>query len=81
VAARERKVKSSEDRLRCWAERLRLAEAELEARELEAQLASRLVSRPTVESVKPGRNERCLCGSGLKYKHCHGLLGRLPGSA
>src|SRR5438105_4130943 len=20
---------------------------------------------------RPGRNERCPCGSGLKYKHCH----------
>ncbi len=81
VAARERKVESSEERLRRWAERLRLAEGELEARELKAQLASRLVPRPTEKSVKPGRNERCPCGSGLKYKQCHGLLGRLPGSA
>jgi uncharacterized protein len=23
-------------------------------------------------SVKPGRNEPCFCGSGLKYKKCHG---------
>ncbi len=23
--------------------------------------------------AKVGRNERCPCGSGLKYKHCHGL--------
>ncbi|MEX2650959.1 MAG: SEC-C metal-binding domain-containing protein [Acidimicrobiia bacterium] len=23
-----------------------------------------------------GRNDRCPCGSGLKYKHCHGLGGR-----
>lgn len=21
---------------------------------------------------KVGRNERCMCGSGLKFKHCHG---------
>lgn len=81
VAVRERKVESSEERLRRWAERLRLAEGELETRELEAQLASRLVPPPTEESVKPGRNERCPCGSGLKYKYCHGLLGRLSGSA
>jgi hypothetical protein len=26
--------------------------------------------------VKIGRNERCPCGSGLKYKHCNGLPGR-----
>jgi len=24
------------------------------------------------DNVKVGRNERCRCGSGLKYKHCHG---------
>jgi preprotein translocase subunit SecA len=23
---------------------------------------------------KVGRNERCPCGSGKKYKHCHGAL-------
>lgn len=81
VAARERKVEASEERLRRWAERLRLAEGELDARELRAQLASRPVPRPTHANVEPGRNERCPCGSGLKYKHCHGLPGRLPGSA
>ena len=26
--------------------------------------------------AKVGRNERCPCNSGLKYKHCHGLPGR-----
>ncbi len=26
--------------------------------------------------AKVGRNDRCPCGSGLKYKHCHGLTGR-----
>jgi len=25
--------------------------------------------------TKAGRNERCPCGSGLKYKHCHGMAG------
>lgn len=28
--------------------------------------------------VKVGRNEPCPCGSGLKYKRCHGL--QVPGS-
>jgi uncharacterized protein YecA (UPF0149 family) len=23
-------------------------------------------------SMKPGRNEPCFCGSGLKFKKCHG---------
>jgi preprotein translocase subunit SecA len=25
--------------------------------------------------VKVGRNENCPCGSGKKYKHCHGRFG------
>ena len=24
-----------------------------------------------------GRNDPCTCGSGQKYKHCHGFSGRL----
>jgi uncharacterized protein YecA (UPF0149 family) len=31
----------------------------------------------TQGNVKVGRNEQCPCQSGLKYKHCHGLPGRL----
>jgi preprotein translocase subunit SecA len=26
------------------------------------------------EGVKVGRNDPCPCGSGKKYKHCHGKL-------
>lgn len=81
VAVREREVEASEERLRRWAERLRLMERELEVRDRRVQFASKLVPRPTGPSVKAGRNERCPCGSGLKYEHCHGLSGRLPGSA
>jgi preprotein translocase subunit SecA len=38
-------------------------------------------SGPVVETVvrdgrKVGRNEPCPCGSGKKYKHCHGALAR-----
>ena len=32
--------------------------------------------RKTQANTKVGRNERCPCGSGLKFKHCHGLPGR-----
>ncbi len=32
--------------------------------------------QPMEGETKVGRNERCPCGSGLKYKHCHGLSGR-----
>jgi preprotein translocase subunit SecA len=30
--------------------------------------------RPAVAGPKVGRNEPCPCGSGRKYKHCHGRL-------
>lgn len=29
---------------------------------------------PVRSEVKPGRNEPCPCGSGKKYKHCHGQI-------
>ncbi|MBW4332114.1 SEC-C domain-containing protein [Stakelama sp. CBK3Z-3] len=28
--------------------------------------------KPSERRTKIGRNERCPCGSGVKYKHCHG---------
>ena len=28
--------------------------------------------RPIVAEKKPGRNEACWCGSGKKFKKCHG---------
>ena len=81
VAAREREVEMSEERLRRWAERLRLMEGKLEVRDQRIQLASKLLNRPTEVGVRVGRNERCPCGSGLKCKHCHGLLRTPPGSS
>ena len=27
-----------------------------------------------IKIVKVGRNEPCSCGSGKKYKHCHGAV-------
>ena len=77
LAARERKVELSEERLRRWAERLRVADRELEAREQRIQLASRPPRLSTQANFVPGRNERCPCGSGFKYKHCHSLGGGL----
>jgi preprotein translocase subunit SecA len=33
------------------------------------------LARPSVADVpRVGRNEPCPCGSGKKYKHCHGAL-------
>jgi len=38
----------------------------------EAQLAS---GQPVIrDGVKVGRNDPCPCGSGKKYKQCHGVL-------
>ncbi len=31
---------------------------------------------PVVAEKTPGRNEACYCGSGKKYKHCHGKGGK-----
>lgn len=44
------------------------AEADAEAAQPEAQT-------PFVRGDKVGRNDPCPCGSGKKYKHCHGQLG------
>ena len=54
-------LRRKEERLRAWEWKLRTPQPE------------RTDNR---ENVKVGRNERCPCGSGLKYKHCHGLAGR-----
>ena len=54
-------LRRKEERLRAWEQSLRTPQT--------ATAANRI-------TVKAGRNERCPCGSGLKYKHCHGLAGR-----
>ena len=45
-------------------------------------LARRAAARDTIDDTRrpihkvlvPGRNDPCLCGSGKKFKHCHGAL-------
>ncbi len=76
IVAREREVDTHEARMREWSERLRRWEDELEAREQRAESMSKLAPRHSTARAKIGRNERCPCGSGLKYKHCHGQSGR-----
>jgi len=40
-----------------------------------AEAATKKKAQPTVRHVqKVGRNDACPCGSGKKYKHCHGKL-------
>ncbi|MGB5379838.1 MAG: SEC-C metal-binding domain-containing protein [Acidimicrobiia bacterium] len=76
IVARERDVDTDEARMCEWSERLRRREAEVEAREQRAESISKLTSRDSTPRSKIGRNERCPCGSGLKYKYCHGVAGR-----
>jgi uncharacterized protein YecA (UPF0149 family) len=35
---------------------------------------SRVLDLPSTGEAGPGRNDPCPCGSGKKYKHCHGQL-------
>jgi hypothetical protein len=76
IEVREHKVAIDEARMRERYERLRRWEDELETRELRAETASKRLSSASRGRTKIGRNERCPCGSGFKYKHCHGLSGR-----
>jgi extradiol dioxygenase family protein len=77
VRRREEKAVAVEARLSAWNARLRAWEVELEARERRVEFAANLTAQPKEAEIKVGRNERCPCGSGLKYKHCHCLSGRL----
>jgi uncharacterized protein YecA (UPF0149 family) len=76
VVAREREVDTEEARMRELGERFRGRENALEAREQRAEFLSKRASRHSTARAKIGRNERCPCRSGLRYKHCHGLPGR-----
>lgn len=76
VARREENVSVAEERLRGWNEHLRRWEGELETRERRVEFAAKMSARPGEASIKVGRNERCPCGSGRKYKRCHGHPGR-----
>ncbi len=78
VANREQAVSTAEDRQRGTSERLRRREAELRTLAQQFELAAKLASQRRDATPKVGRNERCPCGSGLKYKYCHGLTGRPP---
>jgi len=78
VEGRERAMASAEERLRSRSEHLRHWEAELQTLAQRVELASKLAAQGRDDGPKVGRNDRCPCGSGLKYKHCHGLSARPP---
>ena len=59
--ARTDVLRRKEEHLRAWEHRLQ---------------TQRLAGGRVQGQAKVGRNERCPCNSGLKYKHCHSLPGR-----
>lgn len=75
VVDRERGLAATEDRLEEWTERLGAWEREIRAREQRLSVAPEQAATATVAGRKVGRNEPCPCGSGRRYKHCHGLFG------
>jgi hypothetical protein len=59
--------------------KMRLVERNREVRDLRRRLqeAIRRPQPPVAPAEgRTGRNERCPCGSCIKYKHCHGIPGR-----
>jgi hypothetical protein len=72
LTKREDELAEAEDRVRRWSEHLRDREREVESGEWRLEVSNKLGGQPTEARAKTGRNERCPCGSGLKYKHCHG---------
>ena len=75
IAAQEIHVAATEERLRGWRDQLRQREGEIDAREQRIGLIPKVLRQSTVADAKVGRNQRCPCGSGLKYKRCHGGSG------
>ena len=77
VGERASRLDARERELGALAERLRDKEVHLAAWEQRIR-TQRMSGAPdrAVTKTKVGRNERCPCGSGRKYKHCHGLAGR-----
>ncbi|WP_281347074.1 SEC-C metal-binding domain-containing protein [Virgibacillus doumboii] len=47
-------------------------ESEERERKFQARLGRDLVNQPIIKESKVGRNDPCPCGSGKKYKKCHG---------
>ena len=40
----------------------------------EKEIKQNDISKQILNNKKMGRNELCFCGSGKKFKHCHGAL-------
>jgi hypothetical protein len=78
LAAQQAALAEGAERLAIEARRLQQWERQLEyrrdeLRRMELRLRSPAPSQPsTSPSRSVGRNEPCPCGSGVKYKRCHG---------
>ena len=72
---RESKIAARESELASRAEVLDRTERSLIARERQAAAEAPTSPRPSQPRTpsKLGRNEPCWCGSGKKFKYCHGL--------
>jgi hypothetical protein len=68
LEGREETLARRETEVETERRRLRALESQLEAR------AARQRSSTMPGSAKPGRNDPCPCGSGRKYKVCHGSV-------
>ena len=75
VGERASRLDARERELGARADQLRDKEVHLAAWEHRIR-TQRMSGAPDRAVTKVGRNERCPCGSGRKYKHCHGLAGR-----
>ena len=72
---RASQLDTRQQQLDTQAEQLLAKEKHLRAWERRIQ-TRRTQPKSLQRAPKVGRNERCPCGSGLKYKQCHGLPGR-----
>lgn len=72
VAPREQELQAAEARLRAWEVDLRRRERAVETRQRRAASLTASPNPPEQSSGRVGRNEPCPCGSGRKYKRCHG---------
>lgn len=77
LAAQQAAVADIEERLALEARRLQQWERQLEyrrdeLRRMELRLRSPATPQPTSPRLNVGRNDPCPCGSGVKFKRCHG---------
>ncbi len=69
---RERALDTEADQIAAEAKRLGSWQAQLRSLEHNLETRSRIAVQPAPPVPRVGRNERCPCGSGRKYKQCHG---------